>query len=485
MPRRSSPGAAPADPPSAEDGHPDTPLQLDFGSMADSRQADVAIVGAGFAGLTAAREIIAAGKSAVVLEARDRVGGRVLNLGIGDGKVVEIGGQWIGPGQERMYRLAKDLGVETFPTYDSGNAVASIGGKTYRFKGDLPRLNPLVTADFARGFYGLERMARKIPLSSPWEAPRADDLDAVTLESWMRKKMRTKTARSLLSLFIKAVFATEPATLSLLHTLFYIRSGRSLDTLIRTGGGAQQDRLVGGSQILAVRMAEDLGDSIVLEAPVRRITHDTSRVRAVADGIEVEAKKVIVAIPPALAARISYDPPLPGFRDQLTQRMPQGSVVKVHAFYDEPFWRAEGLKGQAGDPERPVGFTFDNSPPDGSPGILVGFLEGEEARRFGRIPKEERRKMVIDCFAAYFGPQAAVTRAYHEMDWSEEEWTRGCYGAHFPPGVLTQYGEALREPIGSIHFAGTETAVEWAGYMDGAVESGERAAAEVLETVSR
>lgn len=448
-------------------------------------ESDVIVVGAGLAGLTAARELVSEGVNVTVLEARDRVGGRILNHDMGDGKIVEIGGQWIGPGQDRMYQLAKELGIETFPTYDTGDSIATIDGKKYRFSGDLPRLNPAVLADFAQGFLRLERAAKGINLAEPWKTPNGKRLDSQTLESWIRRNLVTRRGRDLLRLFIGAVFATEPSSLSLLYSLLYIKSGASLDTLIRTSRGAQQDRLIGGSQLLAIRIAEQLPDVIQLESPVSKIEQTDDGVIVLGPRGSAMARRAIVAIPPTLAGRIEYDPPLPADRDQLTQRMPQGSVVKVHAFYDEPFWRRDGLSGQAGDPGLPVGFTFDNSPPDGSPGILVGFLEGKSARAFGRISDPERRRnLVLRCFENYFGPRAAQPRDYIEMDWSAERWTRGCYGGHMPPGVLTQYGRSLRAPIGRIHWAGTETAVSWTGYMDGALESGERAASEVLEALA-
>jgi monoamine oxidase len=217
--------------------------------------------------------------------------------------------------------------------------------------------------------------------------------------------------------------------------------------------------------------------------PIRRIEEDRAGVRLVGDGVEVRAGRVIVAVPPTLAGRISYDPPLPGWRDQLTQRVPHGATIKAHAVYDEPFWREDGLSGQAGSTHLPASFTFDNSPPEGSPGILVAFVEAEHARELGRAAPDHRRKVILDCLAEYFGPRAADPRDYVERDWTEEEWTRGCYGGHMPPGVLTRYGPALREPVGRIHWAGTESGRIWTGYMEGAVESGRRAAAEVLSAL--
>jgi monoamine oxidase len=441
--------------------------------------ADVVVVGAGFAGLTAAQRLIEEGWSAVVLEARDRVGGRVLNHDLGDRRVVEVGGQWIGPGQSRMYALAETFGIDTFPTYDTGEDLALIDGKAHRFTGDLPRINPIVLADFSQAFLRLERMAKKVPADVPWEAPKARTHDSMTLETWIRRNLRTSKARRLMRLFVAAVFAAEPADFSLLHALAYIHSGVSFDSLIRTAGGAQQDRFVGGSQRLTISMADKLSDAVRLSSPVGRITYGRDVVTVAAGAEEVRCRRAVVTVPPALAARIAYEPPLPPARDQLTQRMPQGSVTKVMAVYDHPFWRDEGLSGQAGSPDLPLSFTFDNSPPEGIPGVLVGFLEGDKARRFSSADEADRRKVVLDSFSRYFGDTARSCEQYIELDWSAEEWTRGCYGAHLPPGVWTSYGKALRASCGPVHWAGTETAGVFAGYMEGAVASGERVAAEV------
>jgi monoamine oxidase len=200
----------------------------------------------------------------------------------------------------------------------------------------------------------------------------------------------------------------------------------------------------------------------------------------VSDTTVVRARRAVVAIPPTLAGRIAYDPPLPAYRDQLTQRFPMGSCVKCLAFYEEPFWRADGLSGSAVSDPGPASIVFDNSPPDGSPGIIVGFLEGHWARELGRVSEEERRTAVLTNFARLFGPRAASPEQYLERNWGEEEWSRGCYVGYTPPGVLTAYGPAIRAPIGPLHWAGTETATVWNGYMDGAIQSGERAAREAL-----
>jgi monoamine oxidase len=446
------------------------------------READVVIVGAGLAGLAAARAISAQGASVAVLEARDRVGGRTLNHDIGDGKVVEVGGQWIGPGQDRLAALSRELGIDTFPTFAQGHNLLEYGGSVRRYRGTIPRINPAVLVDVQQAQTRLNRLARRVPLEAPWEAPNAAKLDSQTMATWISRNMATKSGRMLLQLGVEAVWAAQPEDMSLLHVLFYIHSAGSLELLFDTEGGAQQDRFVGGSQRIALRMAEELGEErVVPGAPVRRIEHGPGGVTVHADDTVVRGRRAIVAIAPALAGRIAYDPPLPGYRDQLTQRMPLGTVAKCMAIYAEPFWRSEDLTGQAMSEDGPVRLTFDNSPPDGSPGVLLGFLEGRHARELGRLGAEERRTAVIDCFTRMFGPRAATPDDYVEQLWAEEEWTRGCYGCHMPTGGWTNYGPALRAPVGTLHWAGAEYAQVWNGYMDGAVRSGDATAAEVVE----
>ena len=470
--------------------------------MTAQLEADVAIVGAGLAGLVAARRLAAAGLDPLVLEARDRVGGRVLGEEIGDGKVVEVGGQWIGPGQERIAALAAELGVGTFPTHDEGRHLLEFGGKSTSYSGaltdtrielvrDLARaISPLALADLEQARARLDRMARQVPLDEPWTAPKARRWDGQTFASWIQRNTRTAAARSLLELATEAVWAAEPADVSLLHILFYTHSGGGFNRLVGTGGGAQQDRFEGGSQRVPLLLAEQLGgERLRLGAPVRRIEHGGDGVVLHADGagsdagLTVRARRAIVAVPPTLAGRIAYDPPLPARRDQLTQRMPQGTVVKTMAIYAEPFWRDQGLSGQATSDVGPARVVFDNSPPDGRPGVLLGFLEGRLAREWGAWPAPERRQAVLAGHARLFGERAARPERFVERVWAEEEWTRGCYGCLMTTGGWTEYGSALREPIGRLHWAGAETATVWNGYMDGAVQSGDRACEEVVSAL--
>jgi len=476
-----------------------SPISSAQGATADTQgnfNAQVVVVGAGIAGLTAARRLVAAGIDVLVVEARDRVGGRTLNYNVTapqarSGTIVEIGGQWVGPGQDRVLALIDELGLSTFKTYEDGNYLDYRNGLKLEYGhilpvdptglglNRLPLTDPVGAAEAGVAIQRLSSMAEQVPLDAPWTAASAAAWDSQTFQTWMDANLVTPGGKALVKLAVESLFSSEPRDVSLLHALFFIHSGGGLERMISTTGGGQESRIVGGSQLISLRMAEALGSRVLLRAPVKHIEHNSAGVRVSGDQFSVRAQRVIVTLPPTLAGRVCYAPALDGLRDQLTQRIFMGTVIKVQCVYPTPFWRDAGLNGQVTSDTGPVKATYDNSPPDGHIGVIVGFLEGAEAREAIRQTREQRMAGVVESFARYFGEQARAPLEYIEQDWASEEYSRGGYTGQMPPGAWLDYGVALRAPIGRIHWAGTETAEISNGYFDGAVRSGERAAAEV------
>jgi monoamine oxidase len=443
---------------------------------------DVIVVGAGISGLTAAWRLAQAGKRVKVLEANPRVGGRTLNHRFASGDVVEVGGQWVGPTQERILALLAELNLQTFPLWNQGDNLTLFGGVLKSYRGTIPRFAPHVLLDVAQAQWRLDRLARQIPLDDPARHPRATQWDSLSFAQWIARNLRTTHGRKVFELLSGAVFAANARELSFLHVLFYINSGTNLDTLLGVDKGAQQDRIVGGSQRICEELAARLGDAVQLEQPVRALRQQAEQVELITDSGSHPARRVIFAVPPTLLLRITQEPLLPGWRDQLLQRQPQGAVIKCMAHYATPFWRERGLSGQATSESGPVRLTFDNSLPGSPRGVLMGFIEGDEARHWSDQPADQRQAVVLECFARYFGAQALQPLEYVDKSWMDEPFARGCYAALFPPGLWSNGAARLREPLGRMHFAGTETATRWMGYFDGAVQAGERAAAEVLNS---
>ncbi|MEX0985095.1 MAG: FAD-dependent oxidoreductase [Actinomycetota bacterium] len=443
---------------------------------------DVAIVGAGLAGLTTALDLQAAGRRVTVLEARDRVGGRTLNADIGDGEVVEMGGEWVGPTQDAIAALADDLGVDTFPTYYEGEHLAKLGGDVVRHADPFPETTPEVAAELEVALRALHEQAATVPVDAPWDAPGATALDTTTFEAWIVANVGHPDVRDLVRI-VAEVQATPAAELSLLWALYALACSNGFDVMTGVRGGAQQDRFVGGSQAVSIAAAGRLGDAVELRAPVRTVEHRADRVLVRTDRVDVAARRAVIAVPPVLASRIAFDPALPPDKDAILSRTHPGSVIKVNVVYHEPFWRRDGLSGQWTAPGLPLSFGLDNSPPGGSPGVLVGLFEAGAARRFSAASAQERRDAALGSLVTIFGRRAAEPRDYLELDWSAEPWTRGCYAGKPAVGAAVAFGRALRRPDGPIHWAGSETATMWHGYFDGAVSSGHRAASEVLEAL--
>lgn len=455
-----------------------------------ARRVDVVVVGAGIAGLTAARRLMRAGHSVLVVEARDRVGGRIWNQDLGHGHVSERGATFIGPTQNHLSRLARELRVDTFPVYDKGDDVYVADGErlTYSDRGPFGTAppDPTIAPELARIVLAIDQLSTTVPVHAPWEAPNATALDGQTLQTYLEQQGAPKRLQQLSSAALRAIAGAEPRELSLLFTLFYIaasgdpKHAGTFQRNFNTRGGAQARRFVGGSQLLAIKLAAQLGDRVVLRAPVRRIVQGQAGISVVCDLFTVQARRAIVAIPPTLAGRIDYDPILPFERDQLTQRYGQGTLTKVTVVYQRPFWRAKGLTGSAVATGFPLSVTFDDSPPGGRPGVVFGFVGGDNARRYARFSGSDRRAAVLGQLASFFGSEARRPREFFETNWSRQRWSRGCPVGFPAVGSFASYGPWLRKPAGRIHWAGTETATYWNGYMDGAVSSGVRAADEAI-----
>jgi monoamine oxidase len=455
------------------------------------RHADAVVVGAGFAGLTATRELVRHGRSVVLLEARPRVGGRALNAELGGGVISERGATFIGPTQTHIGRLAADVGVGTFPTYDQGDDVYLHDGNrsTYGDTGPTGTAppDPEILGDIASVVFKLDQMARQVPVGSPWKAAKAAEWDAQTLKDFLLANSdgNPRFIR-LVEVVTRAAVGAEPQDISLLWTINFVAASGdehhagTFERNFNTRGGAQQTRLHGGTQRVAKLVARELGDRIVLDSPVRRIAQVPHGVIVTSDRVVVHAKRAIVAVPPVLSAEIVYEPALPAARENLVARLPQGTLTKVTAVYRRPFWRDKGLTGTAVCLDPPLGATFDDSPEDASVGIVFAFVGGAAARSFNRRTPNDRRAVALESFAKLFGSEALHPIRYLESNWRKQKWTRGCPLAYTGPDVLRRFGPALRQPVGRIHWAGTETSLFWSGYMDGAVRSGERAAREVL-----
>lgn len=453
------------------------------------RRVDVAIVGAGLAGLAAARDLTKAGHEVCVLEARDRVGGRTLNHQISKGVIAEAGGEYIGPTQHRIAALAKEMGVRTFKTYNQGEDLLYARGQLSRYPASGLPPDPDVQQAVIAAVTQLDSMAAKVPLETPWKAKNAAQWDAMTLEDWSRANVKTELGHQSVITAANAVWGADPADLSLLYVLWYVaRSGDSKNRgsfarLVTTQGGAQESRFVGGSQLVSDRAARKLGSRVVLESPVRSIHQNGKGVTVTSDRLVVHARRAIVAVPPVLLAEIHFSPDVPRLRRNLARKTVPGHLIKWEAVYPTPFWRDAGLSGQVISDVGPARSTFDNTPPGGTPGILFGFIGGADAAAASKLSAADRGAAVLRNFVSFFGPQAGTPVDAFEMDWSTEAWTRGCPVGHMRPGTLRRYGPALRVPFKRVHWAGTEVATFWNGYMDGAVESGEVAAKQVMKAL--
>ena len=442
---------------------------------------DTLVVGGGLAGLMAARELTAAGQSVLVLEASAHLGGRTRTIQTAN-TTFDVGGQWTGPGQPRLGALIEEFGLDTHPTHVDGKRVMDIDGRVSTYQGTIPKMAPWKLLVAQLGVWRIEKLCREVSLQGPWTDEQSVDWDGITASAWLKRTVRSADVVAVVNAAVRVVFGADLNELSFLHFLYYFHSGGGFTKLVESAEGNQDRVIVGGSQQVSHRLAEQAG-TVLTNAPVTQLNWSEDGVVAVARGEQWRARHAIVAVPLAISGRILYQPALPTLRDQLVQRVSMGATVKCIVLYTQPFWREKGLSGEAVCTQGPVSVVFDNTSPSGQAG-LVAFVAGAPARGWSEREVLERRQAVLDCLVRCFGEAAGKPVDYIEQDWAAEPYIGGAPTGNFPPGTLSVFGPALREPVGPIHWAGTETALESTGFMEGALESGQRAAQEVLAIVA-
>lgn len=438
---------------------------------------DVVIIGAGPSGLTAAHELRKAGLSVAVLEARDRVGGRTWSNTI-DGAWLEIGGQWVSPDQTALIGLLNELGLDTYSRYRDGDSVyVAPDGTRTRYTGEMFPVSGETEAAMNQLIDTLDSLSALMDPEKPWDHPQARALDTISFHHWLRTQSSDEEACNNIGLFIAGGMLTKPAhAFSALQAVFMASSAGSFSNLV-DDNFILDKRVVGGMQGVSLKMAAGLGADVILNSAARTVRWNELdgeyRVTVISDGATVTAKRVVMAVPPNLYSRVSFDPPLPRRQHQMHQHQSLGLVIKVHAVYDTPFWREDGLSGTGFSASSLVQEVYDNTNHEDPRGTLVGFVSDEKADYAFTLTAEQRKKEITASLAEFLGDAAAEPVVYYESDWGSEEWTRGAYASSYDLGGLHRYGPDQLTPVGPIHWSCSDLAAEGYQHVDGAVRMGQ------------
>jgi monoamine oxidase len=443
---------------------------------------DCIIVGAGYAGLAAAKALKDAGKNILLIEARDRVGGRCLTQTYDDGLYLDMGGSFLGPHQPRMYKFVKEFGIETFNMHSTGRQVIHYRGRQSSYKGLIPALLPFwALLDMHLLTRKIERMAAAANVDEPWKTANAVELDNITLHEWLRKQCWTKGAREYATIAFELIWGIGTSEVSVLHATVYAKAGVSFTNLATNAGGAQDTLIKGGAQTIANKIRDSLGEAVHLKEPVEKVVQVDGVATVTTSKGSYTASHVIFATPPPQVLRVTFDPPLPHQRRSLLEHFAMGAYWKFMAIYDKPFWREDGYSGESFSPDQVVAMTFDITPEGVTHGVMMCFVVGHIARTMTLRNKDGRQEDVLKALVGFFGEKARNPKKFVEHTMMDEEYLGGCPVGSPAPGMWTTLGPWLRKPFGNIHWAGTETSSVWNGYMEGAVNSGQCAAQEVLE----
>lgn len=412
----------------------------------DQNLFDVIIVGAGISGLMTANLLQNQGYSTLVLEGRDRVGGRTFTK---DG--IDLGGQWVGSCQQRVMALIKSLELEYFEQYDKGRHIMNFNGKVEEYDGNISG-----SAD--REFIEtLDKMAKDLD--------GYKNLDSISANEWMERNCTDQKLRVMIDWLFKVCICIESKNLSFYYWLYFLQQSGGYSKLADIKGGAQEFRIKGGSMQISERLAKNI--SLQLNCKVLEILQIGNECKIATTKGVFFSKKIVITVPPPLNNFIEFIPGLPERKKVLYKSIKMGQVIKIIITYSKPWWRETGYSGEIISNQDPIFLAYDASSPSGYY-ALVCFVCGENLKGYSK-------EKILKGFVKYFGDERlGDPLEYHEKDWSQDEYSQGCYFGVTYKEILSCYRDEFQKPFGNIYWAGTETANEWMGYMEGAIESAER-----------